>query len=113
MLVKFKSQNAADVLMYEDNARPILELLHKDATRGVITAAEAAGAVATLEAAVAESKRQAASEPRQDYGSTHDITGEPSEPGASPGIGFATRVHPLLEMLRAAQADKRDVMWGV
>ena len=46
MLLTFKSKGAADVLMYEAHAKPLLDLLHKDLKRGVITAAEAGPATA-------------------------------------------------------------------
>ena len=39
MLVTFKSKAAAEVLMYEDHAKRILDLLNKDVKRGIITAA--------------------------------------------------------------------------
>ena len=41
MLVTFKSKAAAEILMYEAHAKPILDLLGKDIERGVITADEA------------------------------------------------------------------------
>ena len=56
MLVTFKSKAAAEVVMYKEHARPLLELIGKDVQRGVITAAEAANAVAKLEVVIAESK---------------------------------------------------------
>ena len=38
MLVKFKSKAAADVVMYEEHAKLILDLLGKDVKQGIITA---------------------------------------------------------------------------
>ena len=57
MLITFTSKSAADVLMYEMHAKPLLDLLGKDVHRGVITAEEAAEAIARIEAAITESKR--------------------------------------------------------
>ena len=48
MLVKFHSKAAADVLMYEQHAEPILRMLNKDPVRGIITAEQTAGAIAML-----------------------------------------------------------------
>ncbi len=60
MLVTFKSKNATDVMMYAEHAKPILDLLHKDIQRGVITAAETGPAIAALEAAIAEHRARSA-----------------------------------------------------
>jgi hypothetical protein len=105
MLVTFKSKAAADVLMYEEHAKPILALFGKDVTRGVITAAETAHAVAQLEAAIEESRRRAA--PEEDGENS-----EEREPAARRGVTFSARAYPLLEMLRAAQKNGKDVIWG-
>src|SRR5207253_11274649 len=56
MLITFKSKATAEVTMVEEHAKRILNLLHKDAKRGVITAAEAGTALSKLEAEVAESR---------------------------------------------------------
>ena len=57
MLVTFKSKSAAEVLMYKEHAKRILDLLHKDVNRGVITAAETGNAVKKLETEIAETGR--------------------------------------------------------
>src|SRR6478672_3949357 len=49
MLITFTSKAAAEVMMYQEHAKRILDLLHKDAKRGVFTAAELPLAVSTLE----------------------------------------------------------------
>jgi hypothetical protein len=111
MLVTFKSKAAAEILMYEKHAKPILNLLGKDVARGIITASEAPQAIARLEAAIEEHRRQEAS----DQAEREARAGDDEEPSATPaqGVSFATRVYPLLEMLRAAQKTSTDVMWGV
>lgn len=108
MLVTFKSKAAAEILMYEKHAKPILDLLGKEVTRGIITAAEMPQAVARLEAEIEESRKREAAEqaerPEQD---------EEEQAARPQGVSFATRAYPLLEMLRAAQKANADVMWGV
>lgn len=114
MLITFKSKAAAEVTMYKEHARRILELLHKDAGRGVITAAETAGAVAVLEAEIASSKAHHASEELQrDVAAHHNEDGDDFGHERIELVSFSTRAYPLLEMLRAAQHDNEDVMWGV
>jgi hypothetical protein len=114
MLLTFKSKAAADVLMYEAHAKPLLDLLRKDAKRGVITADEAGAAVARLETEIAANKVHAAGEEVQrDVSAHHGPQGDDNEHEAKSEVSFATRAYPLLEMLRAAQKGQHDVMWGV
>lgn len=114
MLVTFKSKAAAEVMMYEEHAKRILDLLNKDVTRGVITSAETPTAVAKLEAEIAESRMHPPSEEvKRDVLAHHGEEGDDSEHAPVEFVSFATRVYPLLEMLRAARQEGHDVMWGV
>lgn len=114
MLVTFKSKAAAEVLMYEEHAKRILDLLHKDLKRGVITAAETDSAIKKLEAEIAEYKvHSAAEEVKRDVVAHHGEEGDDSEHEQPQAVSFPTRAYPLLEMLRAANRSGHDVMWGV
>ena len=114
MLITFKSKAASDVVMYKDHAKRILDLFHKDATRGIITAAETADAVAILEQEIADNRAHSASEEvRQDIIAHHGEQGDDHEHEPAQYVSFSTRAYPLLEMLRAAKATGKDVMWGV
>lgn len=114
MLVTFKSKAAAEVMMYKEHAKRILDLLHKDVNRGVITAAEAHHAVTRLEAEIAESKLHSGSEEvERDVVAHHGDSGDDNDHEQAEAVSFATRAYPLLEMLRAAQREGREVMWGV
>ena len=114
MLITFTSKAAAEVLMYKDHAKRILDLLHKETDRGVITAAEAPQAVAILEKEIAESRAHAASaDVERDIHAHHGEAGDDSEHEGVELVSFATRAYPLLEMLRAAKAGGHDVLWGV
>lgn len=114
MLVTFRSKAAADVVMYKEHAKRILDLLNKDVERGIITAAESASAIARLDAEIAESKLHSGSEEVQgDVTAHHGADGDDDEREQVEPVSFATRAYPLLEMLRAARRDGRDVMWGV
>jgi len=113
MLITFKSKAYPNVMMYQDHAKRILDLLHKDNERGVITAQEATQAVKLLENEIEESrKHQATDEMEQDvkahHGEVVDTEHEPIET-----VSFSTRAFPLLEMLRAARDQQTDVLWGV
>lgn len=118
MLITFTSKATADVLMYENHARPILELLHKDVKRGVITAAETASAISVLEAEIERSKIEPDIEPDIDLpadvgasGTGHTV--DEQEDQHLQSVRFSTRAYPILEMLRAAERAGKDVMWGV
>jgi hypothetical protein len=114
MLVTFKSKAAAEVIMYKEHAKRILDLLHKDLSRGVIIAAEAGPAVTALEAEIAESRQHAASEEvKRDVHAHHNGDDDDVAHEGSEEVSFSTRAYPLLEMLRAAHKEGQDVMWGV
>ena len=114
MLITFTSKAAAEVLMYKEHAKRILDLLNKDVERGVITATEAVQAVTILEKEIAESRVHAASEDvKRDVHAHHSETREDAEHEGMEIVSFSTRAYPLLEMLRAAKAGGHDVLWGV
>jgi hypothetical protein len=77
----------------------------------VISAEQIPAALDRLTAAVEEEKaqiRRAREEAEQ-----AQRRGEPAAEEAGAAITLAQRVHPLLEMLRAAQKKRVDVTWGV
>jgi hypothetical protein len=111
MLITFTSKSSADVLMYEIHAKPLLDLLDKDIQRGVITAEETTEAIARIESAITDSKRQPDT---SNQGKASDKADDDfGDPVGDSGVSFGARAFPLLEMLRAAQRDKQFVMWGV
>lgn len=114
MLVKFKSKAAAEVMMYEEHAKRILDLLHKDPKQGVITAAETDNAIKLLENEIVESKAHIASEAvERDIVAHHNENGDDNEHEDPQPVSFSSRAYPLLEMLRAAREQKADILWGV
>ncbi len=114
MLITFKSKAASDVVMYKRHAKRILDLLGKDIERGVISTAETGSAIARLEQEIAEIQAHATTEDIRHDVEIHQTPGhedhehEPSQP-----VSFATRVYPLLEMLRAAHREGHNVAWGI
>lgn len=101
-------------MMYKEHAKRILDLLHKDASRGVITAAEASQALAILEKEIAESRVHPVSEEvSRDVHAHHSEQKDDIEHEQTESVSFATRAYPLVEMLRAAKNGGHDVLWGV
>jgi hypothetical protein len=114
MLVTFKSKAAADVVMYESHAKPILDLLNKDIKRGVITAAESSDAITLLEKQVDNSKAHDAAEAlERDVHKHHNANGDDTGHEKIEPVTFSARAYPLLDMLRAARKGNHDVLWGV
>ena len=115
MLIIFKSKAAAEIVMYKEHAERILTLLDKDIDRGIITHADTAKAVAAIETAIAEARAHSVSDhvkhdvnhhPQPNTDGDHDH--EQVEP-----VSFASRAFPLLQMLKAAHEQGKDVVWGV
>lgn len=113
MLITFKSKAYPEVMMYKEHAKRILDLLHKDLERGVITAEEAPKAVEILEQEIAESRMHAATdEVQKDVRAHHGEHEDSQHEGVEP-VSFATRSYPLLEMMRAARDQHCEILWGV
>lgn len=113
MLVTFKSRAAAEVIMYEEHAKRIFDLLEKDPKRGVITAAETDHAIRLLEGEITVSKAHFVSEDVQRDIFLHRKEDDDNEHEQPEVVHFSSRAYPLLEMLRAARAENKDVMWGI
>jgi hypothetical protein len=113
MLIAFKSKSSPEVLMYQEHAQRILDLLHKNPTRGVITAAEAAQALSILEHEVAETKLHPENDVEHDIHAHEQEEGETKEHAMAQRVGFSARAYPLLEMLRTAKAENEHIIWGI
>lgn len=106
MLITFKSKAAADVLMYQQHAQPILNLLGKLIERGVIAAEDMPDAILKLEAEITRQKITHGVQQAED-------DDQPNHDQAMQSVGFSVRAFPLLEMMRAAKRDHTFIMWGV
>ena len=114
MLVTFTSKAAADVMMFMDHAKLVLDLLHKNPERGVLTADETPRAIQIIEREIAESLAHSTShEVTRDVKAHHTGEHDDSEHEEAEEVSFATRVYPLLEMMRAARTGGHDILWGV
>lgn len=118
-LIVFKCRAAADIMMIEKDAKPILDLLGKDLKKGVITAAEAPAAAKKIEDQIEKLKQleQMTTLERvklEQKAAKKPVNGnEEREKEDGPRIGFATRSYPFLQMLKAAIREEKNIMWGV
>jgi hypothetical protein len=105
MLVTLHSTAAPDVSMLRDLAQYLLGILGKRiGERGVIAANELPQAILRLEAAISEDEaRQEESD-----GGARDKARD-----AGTLASLAQRAYPLLDMMRVAQREHADILWGV
>jgi len=100
MLITFSTPAYSKITMFGDIAVKLLNLMgHSGKIPGALSAADVPAALAKLRAGV---QAQAAAEPEPT---------EPDEPAAEPRVGLATRAFPLIELLEAAAAAEKEVMW--
>ncbi len=133
MLVIFKSKAGADIMMFEENAKQILDLFGKDTHKGIITADETETAIATLEKEIEHRKKIEAEEKAErerleqeererrekEKEENWDKDLDPYEekkktpPKPEPPVSFSARSYPFLQLLKAANKKKKDIYWGV
>lgn len=107
MLYKFKSKATGDLIMLEPNGRRVLQAIGKDpGAKGIIQPGEMAGAISKLEAAIAqeESEQKAAIDEAKARGEV---------PPKFDSVSLRQRAVPFIDMLRRAEKEKADVVWGV
>jgi hypothetical protein len=127
MLYEFRSRATGTVVMTADVAEPLLRAIGKEPTpSGIVTVAQLPEIIARLERARAQSSVEAPA--KTDHPSTHASTHPNTHPSIQastkalthldpempePPVSFGARAWPLLDLLQAAHAAGRDVVWGV
>jgi hypothetical protein len=105
MIYRFKSKAAGDLIMMGPAGDTVLRILGREpASQGIIEARALPAAIAAIERAVAAdeaARRQAAAEAPADT------------VGSGDKVSLRQRAWPLLEMMRRAQAEDADIVWGV
>ncbi len=111
MLVTFKSDASADVIMLGDAANRLIGILGKDTgdKKGIVTVEQLPGAIARLRAAIEEDRARQAERSADDDDSEQDG----DKKGMAAPVGLAQRAWPLLDMLEASQREGVPVVWGV
>jgi hypothetical protein len=111
MLITFKSAAAADVLMFGEAAKTILQILGKDGAdpQGIVTVEQLPGAIARLRAAI-DADRARRSQPTPDE---EEAARETGQTGMGAPVSLAQRAYPLLTMLEDSLKEDTPVTWGV
>ena len=127
MLYEFRSRATGTVVMTADVAEPLLRAIGKEPTpTGIVTVAQLPDAIARLEKAKAQPIPPAlgSARPARPLGNTHEAAQAHPHPQARAVIrpddgdddmpvSFGQRAWPFLDLLQAAHAAGRDVVWGV
>lgn len=101
MLVTFKTDAYADIIMFGDVARQLLKMMgHSGTIPGAILADDVPGALDRLKRAV-ESEKSTEEPPNQGRGDEKEQA----------AVRLSYRALPLIQLLTAAAKKKRDVMW--
>ena len=107
MLYKFKSKAAGDLIMLEPNGRRVLQIIGKDpGAQGIVLPDEMPGAIARLEAAIAEEEAE------------HDAAIEEAKakgqvPPKFDAVSLRQRAVPFIDMLKRCSAAGKEIVWGV
>lgn len=109
-MITFRSRASSDVMMFDDVAKRMMELMGKEPeSRGIITVEQLPEAIARLKAALAEDKAAHQGEQEEDRPQSEAT---PSG-GSRPYVGLGQRIVPLLELLEWSLKDEAPVLWGI
>ncbi|MEJ6020868.1 DUF1840 domain-containing protein [Ramlibacter sp. PS4R-6] len=107
MLYKFKSKATGDLIMLEPNGRRVLQAIGKDAgAQGIIQPGEMAGAIGALERAIAQ-------EEAEQKAAVDEAKAKGEVPPKFDAVSLRQRAVPFIDMLRRAEKEKAEVVWGV
>jgi cyclopropane-fatty-acyl-phospholipid synthase len=113
MLYKFKSKATGDLIMLEPQGKQILRLIGKDpGAKGIILPTEMNAAIAALQAAVALEELAHQELASAELQGADAQAARPAVDGPR-SISLKQRVVPFIDMLRRAQAEDKEVVWGV
>ena len=103
----FKSKAAGDLLMMEPVGSELLRVIGKEpAPRGILEPAAMSSAIKAIERAIAREEAQ----PPQPVEDTTKVSAEMERDEA---VTLRQRAWPLVEMMKRAQAEHVNIVWGV
>jgi len=103
----FKSKAAGDLLMMEPVGSELLRAIGQEpAPRGIIETAAMPSAIEAIDRAIAREEAQ----PVQ---AVAEATTESTELSRDEAVTLRQRAWPLVEMMKRAQAESANIVWGV
>lgn len=100
-MIRFTSPAAASVSMFEKDAKALIRMMgHSGTIPSAIRTEDVATALQHLEAALKAEASQ-----------TDDATKQLPTDAEEPAVSTNVRAYPLLELLKAAVAKQKNVMW--
>jgi len=106
-VITFQSDASGDVMMFDEVAHRMMDLMGKEHTqRGVVTVEQMPECIARLKAAIAEDRAKAVAQ-------THGEAGEGEESFLAARVSLAQRAIPLVELLERSLERQKPVLWGV
>lgn len=114
-LIRFSSQATGEVMMFEENARTIFDILGKPySPKGIVTVAQLPAAIAALKSAIeAEHQQTERARAGQTQGANDDDRDELEGDTPAARVHFAQRAYPMIDMFERALRGNADVLWGV
>jgi hypothetical protein len=107
MIYKFKSKAAGDVIMMGPAGDQLLRSIGKEpAAQGILETAAMPAALAAIEQAIAAEEAARAQ-------AEQEAAAEGRKLAPREGVTLRQRVWPMVEMIKRAQADGQDIVWGV
>ena len=107
-MIVFRSDAAADIMMFDDVARRMMDIMGREfSTRGILTVEQLPEAIARLRAAIADGRARHAGE--YDQPETEAVHGG----GQRAYVGLGQRAVPLVEMFEYSLKAGKPVMWGI
>ena len=107
MIYKFKSKAAGDVIMMGPSGDHVLRIIGKQpAPKGIIEPPDMPAAIAAIERAVVDEENA-----RKQAEADAVAEGKTLPPRES--VSLRQRAWPLVEMMKRAHADGKEIVWGV
>jgi hypothetical protein len=107
MIYKFKSKAAGDVIMMSPSGDHVLRIIGKQpAPKGIIEPAVMPAAIAAIERAIVDeenARKQAEA----------DAAAEGKALPPREAVTLRQRAWPLVEMMKRAHAEDKEIVWGV
>jgi hypothetical protein len=107
MYYTFKSKAAGDLLMMEPVGSELLRVIGQEpAPRGIIEAAAMPSAIKAIERAIAREEAQPSQAVDEAATASSDLSREEA-------VTLRQRAWPLVEMMKRAQVENANIVWGV